>query len=219
MSAIGSQWWIMQWKEASDNWIWIRDLSRWLHGVGRGDVLAGEVGGGRGYGRTPTVHHRRPRNQRSHRRSGHRCLPAIVALLPPAEEHRLFHLPDVPSFHSDCYAVLDLLLDQPRSYQRPRRFRYSLSLRSFWLGLYQLTRSSIDSLHVFDLSRISWVYHYSSLIDLIYIPMIWSMSHIHDEFNSICDKTFRIGRFEFQVDMKAKKKKKKKKKDEGEKTE
>lgn len=53
-----------------------------------------------------------------------RNLPAPVALLQTATQHRLLRVPDISAQHPDRDAVVGVVLDQPRGDQRPRRPRH-----------------------------------------------------------------------------------------------
>ncbi|ERL91984.1 hypothetical protein D910_09307 [Dendroctonus ponderosae] len=51
-----------------------------------------------------------------------RHLPAAFIVFQASEEHRLFHIPNLPAKYSDRYVVLGVVLDQPRSNKRSSGF-------------------------------------------------------------------------------------------------
>lgn len=94
-------------------------LSRWLHGQRCGHVLETDASTRRGGRRTATVHDHWLRDKRSQGASGDGSLSASVAVVQAAAQHRLLCVPDIFAQHTDCDAVVGLVLDQSRGDQCP----------------------------------------------------------------------------------------------------
>lgn len=127
-------------------------LCRWVHRVGRADVLEGDARQGRRRGGTASVYYTRIRDKRPEGTTGDGNIPTTVLVVQIATKHRLLHFPNIFAEHTHRHAVLGVLLDQPRSYEREGGSRYVYVHR--FITFFKVSRCPI-SIHIHPTSALS----------------------------------------------------------------